>query len=321
MGESKLKARYLRLLTEPFSLDIPYANRQQVVIVADEQIETERRSRADGAAGNRRAVALTAAAEGGAVTGGVAQPMPEEPDLAALLSRNLRRSAHGAQDASMRMTRAVNDQAAKWAVRRQLAALMIRRSESAILHFDQGHPLNNLLYIGHPGKPDLYFPAAEFHRRVFEHKFVEAVRLLTALGARRITVHQEHGHIKGKERTSIASTAGFSFTRREGTLANATFEAELPGSSTPFIPDDLCWYPDERTWQMIADARIASGAQKTSLAVSYMTDYGIDMRVMKAAGRCGINIGGRFEEQHNTVWRLDAEFPGISDSLPGVQPD
>ncbi len=82
------------------------------------------------------------------------------------------------------MKRTVDDQAARLAVRRRLGALIIGRTESRVLRLDQGHPLRNILYVGHPAKPDLYFPAAEFHRRVFEHKFVEAVTLLTSLGAR-----------------------------------------------------------------------------------------------------------------------------------------
>ena len=64
---------------------------------------------------------------------------------------------------------------------------------------------------------------------------------------------------------------------------------------------------------MIARARMLSGAEKTSLAVTYTTDYGIDTRVVKAARMCGVNVGGRFEEQRDTIWRLDAEFPSLSE--------
>ena len=46
MREPMLKAKYLVVLPVPFSLDIPYADRQRVVIVADEQVEAERLSRA-----------------------------------------------------------------------------------------------------------------------------------------------------------------------------------------------------------------------------------------------------------------------------------
>jgi hypothetical protein len=62
---------------------------------------------------------------------------------------------------------------------------------------------------------------------------------------------------------------------------------------------------------MIADSRITSGAEKTSLVVTYTTDYGIDRQVINAAKKSGLNLGGKFEEQHDTIWRLDADFPPL----------
>jgi hypothetical protein len=100
--------------------------------------------------------------------------------------------------------------------------------------------------------------------------------------------------------------------RSEQSRSGALFEAEFPGHRNPTVPDGLSWYPDEPTWQMIANARIGSGAEKTSLTVTYTTDYGIDTHVMRTAKNCGVNIGGRFEEQRDTIWRLDADFPRLA---------
>ncbi|HYB17573.1 MAG TPA: hypothetical protein VEF71_19185, partial [Streptosporangiaceae bacterium] len=136
---------------------------------------------------------------------------------------------------------------------------------------------------------------------------------LTSLGARRIGVQEIQGQTQEKEQTDLAGGAGFTHARSEESQSGAMFEAEYPGSQKPVVPEGLCWYADEPTWQMIANARIVSGAQKTSLIVMYTTNYGIDTRVVKAAGACGIDIGGRFEEQRDTIWRLDAEFPGPAD--------
>ena len=311
MRERNLKAKHLFLLEEPFSLDIPYTDRQRVVIVADEQVGAERLSRGRLAEESERAPLPT---ESGRMlmSGDLIEPAGGESH-AAVVGRHFHSTLRWVQDGGAGMKRTLDDRAARWALRRQLGALMIGRTEARVLRFDQGHPLKNVLYVGHPAKPDLYFPAAEFHRRVFEHKFVEAVTLLTSLGACRIVVQQEQGHTREKERTSLALGYGFSRTRNEQSRSGAIFEAEFPGSQKPFLPDGLCWYPDEQTWQMIARARIESGAQKTSLAVTYTTDYGIDTRVVRAAGACGVNIGGRFEEQRDTIWQLDAEFPSLSD--------
>lgn len=303
MREPNLKAKYLVLLEEPFNLEIPYAERQRVVVLSDKQVDVERSSRARLAA--ERAFTPEPADDGRM------QAESADGDFSAVVGQQVRRSLRGLQDVSTSLKRTVDDRAARWAVRRQLGALIIGRTESGVLRFDQGHPMKNVLYVGHPAKPDLYFPAAEFHRRVFEHKFIEAVTLLTWLGAHRIVVQQEQGYVMEKERTKLALGHGFTRTRNELSRSGAIFEAELPGSKKPFLPDSLCWYLDEPTWQMIAQARMVNGAQKTSLTVTYTKDYGIDTRVIRAANACGVNIGGKFEEQRDTVWRLDAEFPAV----------
>jgi hypothetical protein len=302
-----LKPKYLVVLPERFSLDIPYTDRQRVVIVADEQVDAERRSRAGRAGGTAES-----RGEGVPVTSDVVEGTAEE-SAAAIIGRHVHRGLEGLQYAGAGIVQAVDDQTARWALRRRLGALLIGRTEASVLRMDQGHPLTNVLYVGHPAKRELYYPAAEFHRRVFEHKFVEAVTLLTSLGASRIVVQQEEGEARDRERSSIAAGLGFTRTRREQSRSGAEFEAEFPGSGKPFIPDSLCWYPDEQTWKMIAHTRIVGGAQKTSLTVTYTTDYGIDTRIVGAARICGVNLGGKFQQQRDTIWRLDAEFPSLAD--------
>jgi hypothetical protein len=293
----------------PFGLDIPYTDRQRVVIVADDQVDEERRWRA-----GRTLEAPQSHGEGTLVPGDVAEDTAGQSP-AAIIGRHLHRGLESLQYAGAGMAQAVDDRAAKWALRHKLGALMIGRTEAGALRLDQGHPLTNVLYVGHPAKRQLYYPAAEFHRRVFEHKFVEAVTLLTALGASRIAVQQEEGETRDRERSSVAAGLGFTRTRQEQSRSGAEFEAEFPGSGKPFIPDDLCWYPDEQTWNMIAHTRIVGGAQKTSLQVTYTTDYGIDTRVVKASRMCGVNLGGKFQQQQqqrDMIWRLDAEFPSLA---------
>ena len=46
MRELTVKTKFLYVLQEPFSLDIPYTDRQRIVIAADEHVAAERHSRA-----------------------------------------------------------------------------------------------------------------------------------------------------------------------------------------------------------------------------------------------------------------------------------
>jgi hypothetical protein len=312
MRESTVKAKFLYVLQEPFSLNIPYTDRQRVVIAADEQVAAERQSRARLAA-QSPLLSLPAKSEHMPVNGGVIEPTAGE-SRAAIAARQLQRGLRGLQDAGAGLKRGLDDRA-RLTLRRHLGILMIGRAEAGILRFDQGHPLTNVLYVGHPARPDLYFPVAEFHRRVFEHKFAEAVTLLTSLGASRIALRQEQGQTRETEGAALAQASvamGFNRTRNERSSSSAAFEAEFPGSRKPVVPDGLCWYPDEQTWQMIAHTRITGGAEKTSLEVRYLTDYGIDMHVVRAARTCGVKIGGKFQEHHDTIWQLDAEFPSLA---------
>ena len=312
MRELTVKTKFLYVLQEPFTFDIPYTDRQRIVIAADEHVAAERRSRArleEQAAGQ----SSLAAYDHAATSGDVDEPAASKSH-AAVAAQHLQRGLHGLQDAGTGLKRGLDDRA-MLAFRRRLGILMIGRAEAGVLRFDHGHPLADVLYVGHPARPDLYYPAAEFHRRVFEHKFAEAVKLLTSLGASRIALTQVQGRSQEAERggsVQVGMTLGFTRTRGERSWSGAQFIAEFPGSGEPAVPDDLCWYPDEHTWQMIAHTRIEGGAERTSLEVRYLTDYGIDMQMVRAARTFGVKIGGKFQEHHDTVWRLDAEFPSLA---------
>jgi hypothetical protein len=313
MRELKVKTKYLYLLQEPFTINIPYTDRQRILIAADEAVAAERQSRAL-LVDQAQQQPLPPGAEDTSAGDAEDEPVPGRSHAAAVAAQQLQRGLHGLHDAGTGLKRGLDDRA-MMAFRRRLGILMIGRAEAAVLRFDHGHPLTDVLYVGHPARPDLYYPAAEFHRRVFEHKFAEAVMLLTSLGASRIALTQVQGQTRETEGAALVQSSlalGFTRTRTEQSWSGAMFEADFPGSREPVVPDSLCWYPDEHTWQMIAHTRIAGGAERTSLEVRYLTDYGIDMHMVRAARTFGVKIGGKFQEHHNTIWRLDAEFPRLA---------
>ena len=74
-----------------------------------------------------------------------------------------------------------------------LFVVPLATSEAARLKMPVGHPRPNVLYIGDPVEAPRYYPAADFHRRVFEHKFAEAMRLVMGLGATEVRVRWRRG--------------------------------------------------------------------------------------------------------------------------------
>src|SRR4051812_494449 len=60
------------------------------------------------------------------------------------------------------------------AERRELFVLSVTRSEAKQLRFPVGHPLPDVVYVGNPAVPEVYYALAAFHRQTFAHKFSEA---------------------------------------------------------------------------------------------------------------------------------------------------
>jgi hypothetical protein len=198
---------------------------------------------------------------------------------------------------------------------RGIKVLTVGHTEAGAVTFPPGHPRGNVLYIGHPAKPQVYYTAAQFHRVTFEHKFSEAIRLLMCLGAVEIRVE----FVRGWKRDfasqlsiplSPAQSVGASASASVGKQSqeNLLFQATLSKGRHEAIPDDLIWYHHEPTWQNIADGRLNHGLMDFSLTVSYEDDFGINLGLTASAQRAGMELGGKFEDHQNTVWQIVGKF-------------
>ena len=77
--------------------------------------------------------------------------------------------------------------------RQGVRILPVARTEASELGWAAGHPLDGLVYVGDPAMPSSYYQLSDFHVRVFEAKFAEAIRLLGYLGATNFVVRSEEG--------------------------------------------------------------------------------------------------------------------------------
>lgn len=181
------------------------------------------------------------------------------------------------------------------------------------LRFPTGHPRSGILYIGHPAISNYYYPAAHFHRLAFEHKFFEAVRILRHLGATQFTVEHVQGRSTDWSSTMDIGLLGAKIAGKAGgthrSEAQILYTAKLPGTTNPVLPVELVWYPEEPSWQEIADGRLKSGLQNFDLYVRYTDDFGINTTFTgKLGGAKGIDLGGKFEDYKSTTWRIVGSF-------------
>lgn len=186
--------------------------------------------------------------------------------------------------------------------------------DTVSLGFTPGHPNYGVVYAVHPASKEIYYPVADFHRVVFEHKFAEAVRLLMSLGATSLEVE----HISGWSRDFSANltvplasgTAGLN-AKAESTATSGRsilFSASLNGNVTPTVPEATKWLQHEPTWQGIAEGRLRYGLLNFSLSVVYNDDFGINTALAAKIGKAGLDVGGKFQGHEATTWHIKGTF-------------
>jgi hypothetical protein len=195
-----------------------------------------------------------------------------------------------------------------------IKTLAISQSVASVLKFPPGHPRFNVLYIAHPAEPKVYFPLSQFHRLTFEHKFSEAVTLLMSLGATYIEVEHITGWSKAfssKMNISIPEAkvaVGGSNARTSSSGSEVLFTANYSGGSESSLPQSLVWYHHEPTWQQIAEGRMKYGLKDFSLNVRYDDDMGVNNNLKIAATKAGLDIAGNFEDHVSTIWKIIGKF-------------
>lgn len=199
-----------------------------------------------------------------------------------------------------------------WPSENGLQPLRISFTEANSLQFVLGHPREKTLYVVHPAKPTVYYAVASFHRLVFEHKFAEAVLLLTSLGAQEIEV--EHIYGWGKEFAAQISvptgevSAGFEASTKRSSKSSILMSARYKNQRLASIPENLVWLPHEPSWEALVDGRMNRGLREFQLALNYTEDFGVNAGLKASAQGAKLEVGGTFEDHVSTSWQISAKF-------------
>ncbi|WP_319408739.1 hypothetical protein [uncultured Desulfosarcina sp.] len=184
-------------------------------------------------------------------------------------------------------------------------------SDANGLVFPPGHPQKKCVYVGSPVDPLHYFSLADFHRMTLESKFTEIVNILMALGAETIQAERVIGwgaEITANAKVLSADDCGASTSRTNTTEKSFLFEANLNPEGNPQMPEKVAWYPFEPTWQMISQGRLHHGLRNFALNVTYQENYGITTDLNASVKGEGLSIGGQFTEHQSTIWKITGQF-------------
>ena len=178
-----------------------------------------------------------------------------------------------------------------------------------MLQFPAGHPQNGYAYALHPLRLDRYLLMGGFHRTLFEEKQGELLRLLAALGARRVRVRATaSSSAEDAAQLDLSALGGFGarLTRRQ--ISALEFEDQYAPTGRPHVPADLVWYQSEPTWQQVAERRLQLGLRSFKGTLSYASDFGItaELAVQLASG--GFRLGAEFKRWQASTVEFEADF-------------
>lgn len=149
-----------------------------------------------------------------------------------------------------------------------------------------GVPQDNMLYICHPYKSNLYIPSDEYQLELLRDELHEFCHIMECLGAKRITLSDTHANQQceaGAHSTNI--NAGGSYKEYSGSAhvgqqvsqsLDTMFQKELaecreflcnPGLP-PYLPTDLVWYSHRQEWQRKVSSRLEGRLIKDTYNIS-----------------------------------------------------
>ena len=140
------------------------------------------------------------------------------------------------------------------------------------INFPMSHPKVNQTYIAHPYKTDSYLPIENYDYELLNDRLNEFFYILQCLGATSITFEtieeenkeeKNHSNLKA-EAEAKAKIVGGKVGVDYDNLMNSSLRNYLKMERTqtfdpekrPYIPKDVVWFPNEFSWQRLAQQRL-----------------------------------------------------------------
>lgn len=209
------------------------------------------------------------------------------------------------------------------------------------VQFPMSHPKNNQTYIAHPYKTDSYLPIENYDYELLNDRLNEFFYFLQCLGATSITFEtikeeskEENTHsntrvdIEGKAKVTEAKVGvGYENAMNSSLRNYLKMERTQTFNPTkrPYIPNDLVWYPNEFTWQRLAQQRlngnflshneVLSSSQTQTLSSSEIVDVNAELKMLFTSVKADIHYQGEKDIKQNKDFscRISVEFKPMED--------
>ena len=209
------------------------------------------------------------------------------------------------------------------------------------INFPMSHPKVNQTYIAHPYKTDSYLPIENYDYELLNDRLNEFFYILQCLGATSITFEtieeenkEEKNHsntkvdIEGKAKiTEVKVGVGYENAMNSSLRNYLKMERTQTFNPTkrPYIPKDVVWYPNEFTWQRLAQQRlngnflthneVLSSSQTQTLSSSEIVDVNAELKMLFTSVKAGVHYQGEKDIKQNKDFscRISVEFKPMED--------
>ena len=204
------------------------------------------------------------------------------------------------------------------------------------INFPMSHPKVNQTYIAHPYKTDSYLPIENYDYELLNDRLNEFFYILQCLGATSITFEtieeenkeeKNHSNLKAEAETKT-KIAGGKVGVDYDSLMNSSLRNYLKMERTqtfdpekrPYIPKDVVWFPNEFSWQRLAQQRlngnflshneVLSSSQTQTLSSSEIVDVNAELKMLFTSVRAGVHYQEEKEIKQNRDFscRISVEF-------------
>jgi hypothetical protein len=142
------------------------------------------------------------------------------------------------------------------------------------MHFE-GAPTDQMLYVCHPYKPNLYIPYDRYELELFRDELREFCWVMECLGAKRIDfvdIHSKASNLNSHEENDIHGGVGYKGKGSGKVDYNSEYDNELDENTKellkdgktfdlspytlPYITKDVVWYQHKQEWQRNCTSRL-----------------------------------------------------------------
>ncbi len=192
------------------------------------------------------------------------------------------------------------------------ALIQVTASDVTSLMFPPGHPEINTIYTAHPvADSPRYYLTATFHRRLFEERVAEFVRVMRCAGAMKLTIDAERK--TGRDADAMvklrAGIAGIDPKLRVQQTSSTKLSISFRGGhgKPTELPPNLLFFKHEPTWRDAYDAAVTSGVESYEVEVETKDDFGLDAKIAGEFLKRGFSIGGKYESHiyHHLRAKID----------------